>query len=343
MLERPGTPDSQITACLHDEFGLQVTQIDFLPFGADRNTAVFRAIVDNALSYFVKLRSGDFDEMSIIVPKLLHEQGIRHIIAPLATRSRGLWASLGDFTVAVFPFVEGRDAYGTDMQDRHWVDLGHALKVLHTADLPASVTSRIQREAYTGFWRELVRKFQALVEDTQFADPVAAELAAFLRQNKHEIHALIRRAEHLAALLESQADPFTLCHADIHAGNVLIDTEGHLYVVDWDTLNLALRERDLMYVGGGQFLNKRSPEEEERLFYQGYGQTQANPVALAYYRYERIVQDVAAYCEALLLTDEGGEDRANGLRQLVGQFGPGGVIEMAYRSERRLPEQHRLQ
>jgi hypothetical protein len=30
------------------------------------------------------------------------------------------------------------------------------------------------------------------------------------------------------------------------------------------------------------------------------------PFALAYYRYERIVQDVAIYCEQLFLTNEGG-------------------------------------
>jgi spectinomycin phosphotransferase len=180
----------------------------------------------------------------------------------------------------------------------------------------------------------MVRQFQAMVDERSFDDPVAAKLAAFLRDKREIVDDLIKRAERLASMLQAQDEPFVLCHADIHAGNVLIDAHGRLYVVDWDTLIMAPKERDLMYVGGGQFLDRRSPEEEDRLFYQGYGETAANPVALAYYRYERIVQDIAAYCEALLLTDEGGEDRENSLRQLTRQFGERGVISLAYRADR---------
>jgi spectinomycin phosphotransferase len=85
-------------------------------------------------------------------------------------------------------------------------------------------------------------------------------------------------------------------------------------------------------VGCGLFGGWRSPEDEESLFYRGYGPTAINPIALAYYRYERIVQDICAYCEEILLTEGDGEDRANGLRQLMSQFQPGAVIEMAYRT-----------
>lgn len=342
MLEKPAIQDSQISDCLRDAYGLDVIDIRFMPLGADVNTAVFRAVTDAGAAYFVKLRSGAFDEMSIIVPKLLHEQHINSIIAPLSNRSQELWVNLGEFKVAVFPFIEGCDGYEINLLDRHWIDFGQALKALHTAKLPSTVTNRIQLEQYSNTWREMVKRFQWLVEDTPFADPVAIKLAAFLRNKKDEIRQLVQRAEQLAAVLQTQSEPLVLCHGDIHAGNVLIDANNHLYVVDWDTLVLAPKERDLMFVGGGQFVNQWTPEEEERLFYQGYGQTQANPLALAYYRYERIVQDIAAYCEQLLLTEEGGEDRENGLQQLVSQFEPGNVTEMAYRSEKYLPERYRM-
>jgi len=123
-----------------------------------------------------------------------------------------------------------------------------------------------------------------------------------------------------------------LCHADLHAGNLLITPDGALYVVDWDTLILAPQERDLMFVGGGLFRNQRSAEDEIRLFYAGYGPAAVDRVALAYYRYERIVEDVAAYAEQILATDAGGADRANGLRQFTSQFDPGGVVEFAQRT-----------
>jgi spectinomycin phosphotransferase len=177
-----------------------------------------------------------------------------------------------------------------------------------------------------------------LIEDTSFDNPIAAELATFLKSKHDAISELVGRAERLVAVLQTRSQEFIVCHADIHVFNILIDVYDQLYIVDWDTLTFAPKERDLMFIGGGQFGSEHTPQEEETLFYQGYGQTETDPVGLAYYRYERIVQDIAAYCEQILLTDEGGEDRAEGLQQLTSQFLTKGVVEMAYRSEMHLPE-----
>jgi spectinomycin phosphotransferase len=339
MLEKPDIQDEKIAECIQVEYGLNIVQIAFLPLGADQDTAVYRAVTDDETPYFVKLRSGVFDEMTIMVPKLLHDQGIQQVIAPLSTLSQQLWADLSEFKLTVFPFIEGHNGYEVDMLDRHWVDFGSALKSIHTAAMPATVLDRIQREAFSPQWRNMVRHFQDDVENIAYSDPVAAELATFLKSKRDVISELVRRAEHLASIHQAQSLPLILCHADIHAGNLLITADGTLYVVDWDTLTVAPKERDLMFIGGGHFLDKHSPQEEEELFYRGYGQTQCDPIALAYYRYERIVQDIAAYCEQILLTEEGGEDRMEGLRQLTGQFLPNQVVEVAFMSEHKLPRE----
>lgn len=331
MLEKPDVADAEIAACLREQYGLTATQLEFLPLGADRNTAVYR-VVAGAAAYFVKLRSGAFDAMTIVVPKLLGDLGVQPVIAPLATRSGALWASVDDFKLTVAPFITGRDAYEIDLTDRQWVEFGRALKAIHAAALPSTVIDRIQRETYTDQWREQVKQFMRMVETETFADPVAAELAAFLRNQRATVEQLVGQAEALAADLKTRSLPLILCHADLHAGNLLIDGDGRLYVVDWDTLILAPKERDLMFAGGGLFAAKRSPAEEETLFYRGYGETEVEAHALVYYRFERIVQDVAAYGEVILLTDAGGQDRANGLRQLTSQFQPGAVIDVAFKS-----------
>ena len=61
---------------------------------------------------------------------------------------------------------------------------------------------------------------------------------------------------------------------------------------------------------------------------------QVDPAALAYYRYERIVQDIAIYCEQLLLTCAGGADREQSLRYLESNFLPGGTIEITNRADK---------
>ncbi len=125
-----------------------------------------------------------------------------------------------------------------------------------------------------------------------------------------------------------------MCHSDLHAGNILIDRNDAFYIGDWDSPILAPKERDLMFIGGGQGFTGHTLQEEEILFYEGYGQTQIDPVALAYYRYERIIQDIAVYCEQLFLTNEGGDDRAQSLRYLISNFLPNNAIAIAYASDK---------
>jgi spectinomycin phosphotransferase len=174
--------------------------------------------------------------------------------------------------------------------------------------------------------------FQARVEDTVFPDPIAAQMAAFLRAKRDDISHMVERAEALGDALRARPPEPVLCHADLHAANVLIDTDGALYVVDWDTLIFAPKERDLMFIGGG-IGGAWNSAQEEAWFYQGYGQTDIDPLALAYYRYERFVEDVAEYSEQLLLTNEGGADRARGFGKFCHAFEPNDVVEIAFRTD----------
>lgn len=332
MLEKPDVPDDALLACLRDHYGLHSSQITFLPLGNDVHTAVYRVDAGDARPYFLKLRGGAFDETAVAIPRFLRDQGIAQVLAPLATSGGRLWTRLGAYAVIVFPFVAGHNGFEAPLSERQWVELGAALRAMHAVAVPPSLGARVPREQYSPRWRNLVRTFQARVEETAFTEPSAAQLAAFLRARRDDVSHIVARAGVLGAALRAQAPAQVLCHADIHGGNVLIDTHGALFIVDWDTLTFAPKERDLMFVGAGIFGTWNSAQEDA-WFYRGYGRTEINPLALAYYRYERIVQDIAAYCEQLLLTDEGGTDRAQALLYVFDQFRPNNVVEIAYRTD----------
>ena len=333
MLEKPNLPDGKILACLQANYGLNVVHLVFLPLGADLNTAVYRAVAADNAPYFVKLRRGVFDEASVAVPRFLGDQGITQIIAPVPTQTGQLWSRVDAFRLILYPFVEGHNGYEVNLSDRHWFDLGRALKGIHTAPAPPALSSTIQQETYIPQWREIVKTFLARVEVEVFDDPIAVETAAFLKANSDAILDLVRRAERLASALQSRPPAFVLCHSDIHAGNVLIDADGALHIVDWDSPILAPKERDLMSIGGGLMGAGHTAQEEGALFYRGYGQTPIDSIALAYYRYERIIQDIAVECEQIFLTTQGGADREQALHYLKSNFLPDQVIEIAYRSD----------
>ena len=333
MLEKPDLPDEKLISCLSDNYGLQISQITFLPLGNDRNTAVYRVVADDGTPYFLKLRGGLFEEATVTIPRLLSDRGIAQIIPPIPTSNGHLWTRMAAFAVILYPYVAGRNGYETPLSEHQWAKLGLALKSLHAMVVPEAFKEQIPRETYAAYWRDLVRGFQVRAEEAAFPEPVAARLTAFLRSKHGVISDLIWRAERLAGVLRVRSLEYVLCHADIHAWNVLIDANDALYIVDWDTLILAPKERDLMFVGGGVGGIWNSTREEA-LFYRGYGQTAIDPMALAYYRYERIVEDIAAFCEEILLADDGGNDREKELRSLISQFLPNDVVEIAYASDR---------
>lgn len=333
MLEKPDIPDSRLITAARDAYNLPVGALAFLPLGADINTAVYRATTDDGTAYFLRLRRGEFNESAVLVPRYLSDLGISHIIPPLPATDGHLWVEAGGFRLVVYPFVVGVDGYDAPMSAENWIALGAALRRIHDAAVPPDLLCRLPRETYDGRWRAAVRRYLAEGLDGPFPDAIAAETAAFLRDRRDEIAALVNRTERLATVLAAAAPPFVLCHADLHAGNVHIAPGGDFYIVDWDTLVLAPRERDLMYPGGGQGFMGHTAAAEEALFYRGYGGVDVDRRALAYYRYERIVTDIAEFCHQLLASGDDGEDRPQAFRWLTNNFAPDGVLAVAYAAD----------
>lgn len=338
MLEKPDISDQLIISRLEDEYNLRVTTLTFLPLGADLGTAVYRVITEDEKAYFLKLRRG-FEEITVTVPLFLKSQGIQEIIAPLATKSKQGWVDFGEYKMILYPFIEGKDGFERELANVHKKTLGAALKAIHSAQVPPELTHLIAKETFNARWRESLRSFQEPVERNSYEDLTSAKLGEFLKSHRIEIRQLIERTEELASELQSQPLELVLCHTDIHGGNILISENDELYIVDWDNPRLAPKERDLMFIGGGIDDNWKSGQEEA-VFFEGYGKTDLNIKALAYYRYERIVEDLAVIAEQLLLSDEGGADRERSYRWFTSNFEPGSTIEIAEKTDKLSKKNH---
>jgi spectinomycin phosphotransferase len=335
MLTPPDLSPDVIAAYVRDAYSVDVTQVTFLPIGADADAAVYRLDSADRTAYFLKLRSARFDEIAVTVPAFLHEHGAPAVMTPLLTTGGALWTSGHGFAWILYPFFDGSNGFERPLSDAQWLTLGKSLRAVHDAVLPTTLAGRVPREDYSPRWRDIVTMFSEQVEGGRFTDPAAERLAAGWREKRQEIATLVERAADLAQELREKSLPFVLCHTDLHAGNVLLGADGKLAIVDWDDPIFAPRERDLMFFGAGVGAIWDTAREET-LFYQGYGQVEIDLTALAYYRYERIVADFASYGEQIFEAQGSMEDRENGVRKVMGQFEPGRVIEIAHRTYARL-------
>jgi spectinomycin phosphotransferase len=295
-------------------------------------------MTEDGAVYFLRLRRA-FEEITVAVPLFLKSRGVDEIIVPVETESRQGWADFGEYELILYPFVKGQNGFERELTDTHRRILGAALSKIHTVQVPPELERLIPREAFDPQWREKLKSFQAEAGDKVFEDSIAAKLAGFMRSKRSEISYLLERTRQLAVELKAKALEPVLCHTDFHGGNILISENDELYIVDWDNPILAPKERDLMFIGGG-IDNIWKGKREEEIFYGGYGRTEINLTALAYYRYERIIEDLAVIAEQLLLSDEGGADRERSYGWFMSNFEPGSTLEIAKRTDELAGAQH---
>ncbi|HEU4326541.1 MAG TPA: aminoglycoside phosphotransferase family protein [Roseiflexaceae bacterium] len=329
MLIPPDISEDTIVARVRECYDLPVERAEFLPLGNDSSAWVYRARAAGGGDYFLKLRRGALNEPGLLVPRLLAEGGVPHVLAPLPTAEGGAWAQLEDFALIVYPFVEGQRGREAGMGERHWRALGEALRLIHAAELPPALAAAMRRESFAPDHHEVGRLLDRRIAHESFADPLEQELAAFWREHAGRIRALLDRSQEQGEHLRAASPPQVLCHADIHPWNVMIDRDGELWIVDWDEARLAPRERDLMFAIGGIGGDGVGPQTAA-WFLQGYGPEPVDQQALRYYRCAWAVQDIASFAqEVFLMPDLAVEDRAAAVRFFKGLFTPGAIVEIA--------------
>jgi spectinomycin phosphotransferase len=328
MNEKPPISDDLLLAAVNESYHLPLDHIAFLPLGADVNSAAYRLTGPGNSAFFLKLRKGPFEQASVTVPFFLHGHGITSIIAPLPSQNGEPWSRLGEYTLLLYPFINGENGFQAALSSQQKIELGAALRGIHSVQLSEALLRSLPREDFSPRYREALLSFEALVERRSFDDPVARALAALMEEQRPEIDYVSRRAAELALPLKDRPLELVLCHSDLHGGNILLEGGDHIYIVDWDNPILAPRERDLMFIGAG-IDAIWDDASDQALFYEGYGPASMDQQCLAYYRYERIVQDMVAYCEQLLHSQGDAQDRLDGLRYFASNFEPRGTIAMA--------------
>ncbi len=331
MKEKPHLPDTRLIDRIGEAYGVPVSRVEFLPIG-DISSAKYRVVTNEPAAYFLKLRKGKIKEISLRVPECLHQQGIDQVLSPLKTREGRLWTNLEAYTCILYPFIKGRNGFQKPLTDHQWIGLGAALQRAHSVNLPPDLLRQVPSDTCSPCWRESVRRFLAQAESIPYEEPVAVKMAAGLRMHRDEIRYVIERADALGKALLSQPAQQVLCHTDIHAGNLLLEENGAWHMIDWDDPMMAPKERDLMFIGGG-IGGIWNTAREEALFFQGYRGEDIDRTALTYYRYERIVSDIAEFCQQILSTTEGGADRERSLQKFNSIFLPNQVLEIAYQTD----------
>ena len=184
--------------------------------------------------------------------------GCAFVVAPTPTRADEPLFQFGSYSVALYPFIEGRgfsfeESFGEAERDQVLAEV----LALHRVPIAAIRLPETDRFVIPGL-DQLDRRMHHGNEGG-LNGPHAAAASQLLIDNEAEIKRLIARYRSFLAQYLSHPGSVVITHGEIHPGNVMVTSTGAV-IVDWDTVLLAPPERDLWWLaqGGGSVLQAYS-------------------------------------------------------------------------------------
>jgi len=330
MREKPAIADELLQAILQDQYDLIPVTLEFLPVGLDYHAGVYRVVSEQGSDFFLKATSRPLYEPRYLVPRYLYNSGITSVVAPLPTNSGALWTKLADWTVVLYPFIQG-DSSKTGMTNEQWRELGSIFKQIHQTPVPATGFESLRKETFdVTEYVQWIHDFETRYLHVEHSGSVSERaLCADWLAHQSTIHKGVDSLQKLAGMLQKHSGPYVFCHADLHTRNLIRDSSGRVFVIDWDDVMLAPEERDFIFIRG----------QQSDAFWEGYEHPEVDWVALTYYRWERTIQDVIACAEDMFFKDDLGEESRADIAALFHEImeGDTSTIHDVYAAEAHLP------
>ncbi|MDP8911599.1 MAG: phosphotransferase [Actinomycetota bacterium] len=228
----------------------------------------------------------------------LRNAGLAFVVAPIPTTRGDTLRRIGPrHTIALFPFVDGQAGrYG------HYdaVARGALVSMLAELHLATPAVSSVAR----GIGLDLpgrrhleagLRELNHTWSGGPFSEPARRAVA----RHASDVAALLALADRLAADVDKRGSTWVVTHGEPHPANVMRAGNTHL-LVDWDTVGLAPRERDLwMLVDEGA--------NEATAYTDATGQ-QLDQRAVDFFRLTWDLKDLAEYLNVLRSPHQESED-----------------------------------
>jgi spectinomycin phosphotransferase len=167
--------------------------------------------------------------------------GLEFVVGPLAGRGEAVTHRVGDYAVTVFPFLDSRSTGGERDQVVEMLDRLHAATGKVPQDLPRREDFSIpNRGSLLEALRDLDRPWRT--------GPFGEQARELLRRSAENLAARLEAYDDLVRIVGETSESWVITHGEPQSANVIRDESGGLFLVDWDTVELAPRERDLWMV-----------------------------------------------------------------------------------------------
>ena len=312
--------DNRLIDILERAYGLQVVHLAYLK----QAWVAHCYAVDSAGSgrFFLKfyeqerqarLYARNIEFYLSLCDQLVHKQLLPAVACPVPTLSGPFALSLEGHLLILFHWIEGQTVGFERLADDVLIKAATAVGRLH-ASTPQVEWPDPPRERFDlPFEQDLQRDLDLLSEITSADSAGKQGLRELLLPRRDEILGLLGRLRELQARARARDAEPVICHTDLHGGNMILDDQGTLHLVDWEGAWLAPPEHDLFFF--------EWDERFETLFLPRY-EDAFRPVCLdretfAFYHTRRNLEDLAEWVVRILYENNGDDQDREDLEGIV--------------------------
>ena len=298
--------DSQLLASLAEGWGLESTSAEYLAVGfgsyhwavTDTAGRPFFVTVDDLRQqeWLGSTAKAAFDGLknAFDTALALREQARLHfVVAPLPAIHGETVRRVGSHhAVAVFPIISGQPGdFGDESSPAERAEVARLLAELHAATSAAPrFTARLEPGIPA---RDSLEEALADLDQPWNGGPFSEPTRAWLARSAASVRGRLRDFDRLAARVGAADQDLVITHGEPHPGN-LMRTGSGLVLIDWDSVALALPERDLWFVTTGA--------DEAAARYAAAAGRAIDSDALSMYRLGWDLTDIALFTKQLRST-----------------------------------------
>ena len=295
---------------LQINYNLSIKRVVSIPVGVSGSN--YSIEDQDGKKYFLKLHlrknveDAEGLENTLNLTAQLHERGIANIPYAIRSAEQRVDETWGDYVVVVTNYIEGGSLDEKSLSDSLLQQLGVTLCKIHQTNVEGIM---LPVEPVDLSYALKLRSQLEFLQNGEEPKKYVGKLRELLLPRLALLSQHLQTLEQLSEQVKASAGENVITHGDLIPDNLMLNDDGKLFIVDWDTAQLAPPERDVWF-----FMKNKT-------FLEGYRESnpkmQLNMERLAFYMYKRYIEDMVYWANQILhenTTDEQNETDLEGIR-----------------------------
>ena len=310
-----------LTRRLHQEYEINIENLTLVHKGFVGYCYIVHCA--NSDRYFLKLyddsRLGRINasRLDFYLPLTwsLHHKGILpNVPYPIETRNGDLKAEFEGQPLVLFNFIDGKMVGWEDpLPDDVFVKLAGLVGIFHRSTPEIGIELDCIEDFGIPFEDDMINGLNALENITSRDSWGKQELKKLLLPRRDEILGYLDRLKELQKVARIMDKDKVLCHTDLHGGNLMINDQGDLYILDWEGALIAPPEHDLFFCAWeDRFVDMFLPNYQRE-----FGPAELDSKVFGFYYYRRNLEDLTDWIVRILYENADDEQDRRDLEGIV--------------------------